>query len=131
MKHITVPILQLDVPNKNGRVYPTSAAEDMIRTIEENPAQHGRVFGQIGMPEGTSVDLSKVSHSAGNLRIIDGKVFADIVVLETPAGQIAKELLKTPNHGYTFRTSGIGKVSEDGVVFDYCLISVSLVRDGA
>lgn len=159
MKPFTVTIMTVDKPNKNNRIY---SRETMQKAIDEvNEKKQGRVFGTIGMPEGNSVELGKVSHIAGNLRIDDdGQVLADIMVLDTPEGAKLREILKTTsthsssatipssrgmqdvinvlkpeNIRYDYRTAGYGEIVEraDGVkeVVNFTPISVSLVLDGA
>lgn len=129
----TVQIAQADVPNLNGRVYPRSTLEAMI--AEQEKKDPNRVFGTIGMPEGTSVDLARVSHSVSNLRLDDeGRLLGDVMILETPQGQILKRVLEAEPERQ-FRMAGIGKLQDnsDGTttVLDFRLISVNLVRDGA
>ena len=126
-KPFTVTILKADVPNANGRIYPRETVEQMVEQCAKN---QNRIFGTIGMPEGTALDISKVSHTVNNLRITEGgDLIGDVMVLATPQGKVMEELLA---HGtYDYRTAGIGKVDENGVVSDYRLISISLVSDGA
>lgn len=127
-------IVEADVPNRNGRVYPRVVLEQMIREVERkaNPA---RVFGSIGMPEGVAVDLSKVSHTVSNLHITeDGKVLGDVMILDTPQGRIMEKVLEAEPERQ-FRLAGIGKLedNDDGTttVTDFRLLSINLVRDGA
>lgn len=127
-------IVEADVPNRNGRVYPRAVLEQMIREVERkaNPA---RVFGSIGMPEGVAVDLSKVSHTVSNLHITeDGKVLGDVMILDTPQGRIMEKVLEAEPERQ-FRLAGIGKLedNDDGTttVTDFRLLSINLVRDGA
>jgi hypothetical protein len=127
-------IVEADVPNRNGRVYPRAVLEQMIREIERksNPA---RVFGSVGMPAGVEVDLSKVSHTVSDLHITDdGKVLGKVMILDTPQGRIMEKVLEAePDR--QFRLAGIGKLedNEDGTttVTDFRLLSINLVRDGA
>jgi hypothetical protein len=134
MKPFTVTIMTVDKPNKNNRIY---SRETMQKAIDEvNEKKQGRVFGTIGMPEGNAVELGKVSHIAGNLRITDdGRVLADIMVLDTPDGAKLREMLKVESIQYDYRTAGYGDIveREDGVkeVVNFTPISVSLVLDGA
>lgn len=135
MKHFTVTILKADQPNLNGHVYQRAVLEKMITEIQNDPGKRGRVFGTIGMPEGISLQIDKISHSVNNLRITeDGDVLGDVVILNTPAGQLAQGMLgqdgKNPLN-LSFRTAGIGQISSTGVISDFRLISINLVSDGA
>jgi hypothetical protein len=127
-------IVEADVPNKNGRVYPRAVLEKMIGEVEakSNPA---RVFGSIGMPSGVEVDLSKVSHTVSDLHITeDGKVFGKVMILDTPSGELMQKVLEA-EPSRQFRMAGIGKLEDnaDGTttVTDFRLLSINLVRDGA
>jgi hypothetical protein len=127
-------IVEADVPNRNGRVYPRAVLEQMIREIERksNPA---RVFGSVGMPAGVEVDLSRVSHTVSDLHITeDGKVLGKVMILDTPQGRIMQKVLEA-EPSRQFRMAGIGKLedNEDGTttVTDFRLLSINLVRDGA
>ena len=127
-KPFTVTILKADVPNANGRIYPRETVEQMVEQCAKN---QNRIFGTIGMPEGTGLDISKVSHTVNNLRITEGgDLIGDVMVLATPQGKVMEELL-AQGTTYDYRTAGIGKIDENGVVSDYRLISISMVSDGA
>ncbi len=120
-------ILKADVPNANGRIYPRATVEQMVKQCKAN---QNRIFGTIGMPEGNTLDIAEISHSVNNLRITeDGDLVGDVMVLDTPKGEVMKELLT--QRTYDFRTAGIGKIDENGVVSDIQLISISMVSDGA
>lgn len=113
-----VKILQLDVPNKNDRTYTIECVQDSL----------GKEFlGCIGFPPGVNgVPLEEASHKVGNLRIEDGYLIGDIVVLDTPKGKDLSSIL----NGVDFRTRGTG-IIENGVVKNYKLISIDAVYDGA
>jgi hypothetical protein len=127
-------IVEADVPNKNGRVYPRAVLEQMIREIERKSFPP-RVFGSVGMPAGVEVDLSRVSHTVSDLHITeDGKVLGKVMILDTPQGHIMEKVLEAePDR--QFRLAGIGKLedNDDGTttVTDFRLLSINLVRDGA
>lgn len=119
-----VQILQADVPNKNGRIYPTEMIEKMIREVGDRP-----IFGHVGLPDGTSIDLVNVSHQVTGLRMENGNLVGTVKILDTPMGQYLKAILLAEARDY--RMSGTGFVSVDGEVSDYTLISIDAVQDGA
>jgi hypothetical protein len=124
--YISAPILKADVPNSNGRIYPLAALENCI--AEE--AKRKPLLGVIGMDEGLSISLDKVSHIAENLRIEGDTLVADIRVVNTPAGNQLIELYKSGL--ITFRSSGFGKIGADGkTITDFEPISINAVYDGA
>jgi hypothetical protein len=120
-------ILELNVPNKNGRIYTTEAVQAAIEQTK------GRdIFGSIGYPDdfNGTVNLERVSHRAVNIRIEDGDVFADIKIMNTPNGKILKQLegADVPLH---FRPAGFANIAADGTVSDYQIISIDVVHDPA
>lgn len=116
----TVKICEVDVPNKNGRVYPRKLLESLVGTKE--------VFGGIGMQGGVSPD--KASHSLSNLRIENGFLVGNMAVLKTPEGQILSDLLKAQIN-VDFRTSATCTFGENGEIENYTPISVNAVSNGA
>jgi hypothetical protein len=133
MKKLTVQIAEADLPNKNGRVYPREVLQKVIKEVEgKDPC---RLFGTIGMPADDVIDPAKISHSISNLYLTeDGALMGTVMILETPSGKIAENLLDI-DPSRQFRMAGIGKLedNEDGTttVTDFRLLSVNLVRDGA
>lgn len=123
MKTEIIQILNLDVPNKNGRIYPTDVMERVIKNFESK-----KVFGQLGLPTADApVDVSKVTHYVDNLRIENGNLIGTAhIVSDNPLFYLDKEVT-----GFGFRPKGLGKIDENGVVTEYELLSIDLVRDPA
>jgi hypothetical protein len=124
-----VVILELDVPNANGRTYTAEVGQSIVNQF----TYRGDMLGEIsmtGMDVGDTVDLVRVSHQVTDLRIENGKVLGKIKILQTPMGNIAKELINGgAQHG--FRPRGMGTVGADGVVSDFSIISIDMVKDPA
>ena len=126
---IIAKVLQVGVPNRNGRVYPPEAVQAMIEQANKRIAE-GTLLGELGEVEGTSVTLDNVSHIVRGLHLEGDTVVATIELMNTPKGETLRELLKIEG-GPVFRTRGTGLVDEHGVVSQYQLISVDAVMDGA
>jgi hypothetical protein len=118
----TVQILRVDVPNGNGRIYPLAALEQCVEKAKAGP-----IFGVLGLTEGTSVDLSKVSHTIENLRIEGEYLVGDVTILHTPEGKRLDALLDGVQ--IDFRPTGTGVIRE-GLITNYNLISIDAVFDG-
>jgi hypothetical protein len=137
MKPLIVNIGKADEPNANGRVYPRHELERAILDINQDSITRGRVFGQVGMPQGShcSAELDKISHICGNFNILDdGSVMCEVVWLNTDAGNKAKALYEKGPAPWFFRPAGIGKVrNANGVteIFDYRILSINMVLNGA
>ena len=124
--------MQSDVKNRNGRVYPQSILTKEIERYNEEFVQQNRAMGELGHPEGPTVNLERVSHIIKDLRVEGKNVYGKAKILETPIGKIAKNLL---NEGCKFGVSsrGMGSLQEkNGVNYvqdDFMLATVDIVAD--
>jgi hypothetical protein len=85
--------MQADVKNRNGRVYPMDVLQKEVTKYNKNFIQQKRAFGELGHPEGPTVNLERVSHMITSLAP-DGKNFiGEAKILETPMGKIVKNLM--------------------------------------
>ena len=126
-KSFTVTILKPDEPNANGRIY---LRETVEKIIEQSREDKNRLLGTVGMPAGTTLDLTGVSHMVNNLRIIEhGDLVGEVMVLDTPIGAVLSKMLHDGE--VDFRMAGTGTVDENGVVSNYQAISINAVLDGA
>ena len=85
--------MQADVKNRNGRIYPMEILQKEVTKYNKNFIQQKRAFGELGHPEGPTVNLERVSHMITSLAP-DGKNFiGEAKILETPMGKIVKNLM--------------------------------------
>ena len=85
--------LQADVKNRNGRVYPMDILEKEVGRYNKNFIQKKRAFGELGHPDGPTVNLVRVSHMITDL-YPDGKNFiGEEKIMDTPYGKIVKNLI--------------------------------------
>ena len=85
--------MQSDVKNKNGRVYPQEVLEREVMRYNRDFINKNRAFGELGHPDGPTVNLERVSHMIKAL-YPDGKNFlGEAKVLDTPYGKIVKNLI--------------------------------------
>ena len=85
--------MQADVKNRNGRVYPMEILRKEVTKYNKNFIQQNRAFGELGHPEGPTVNLERVSHMVTELHP-DGKNFiGEAKIMETPMGKIVKNLI--------------------------------------
>jgi hypothetical protein len=86
--------MQADMKNRNGRVYPMGVLNKEVARYNKEFVAEGRAFGELGHPEGPTVNLDRVSHMITKLEA-DGKNFiGEAKLLSTPMGEIAKALIK-------------------------------------
>jgi hypothetical protein len=86
--------LQSECVNRNGRMYPFSIMEKEVKRYNENYVQKGRALGELGHPEGPTVNLDRVSHKIVTLEQKGNDWIGKAQILSTPMGKIAESLLK-------------------------------------
>ena len=103
--------LQTEQPNRNNRVYKRSIMEREVARYTEKYISNGRALGELGHPDGPTVNLDRVSHKIVSLRQEGNNFIGKAKLLETPMGKIAKNLI---DEGVTLGVSsrGIGSLSE-------------------
>ena len=104
--------LQSEMVNRNGRLYPFNIMEKEVNRYNKDYVQKGRALGELGHPDGPTVNLDRVSHKITDLRQ-EGKNFVGKAqILSTPMGKIAESLLKD---GVTLGVSsrGIGSLRDN------------------
>ena len=104
--------LQGDIKNRNGRMYPMSTLAREVNRYNETFVQKGRALGELGHPDGPTVNLDRVSHKITSL-VQEGSNFkGKAQILNTPMGKIASSLL---GEGVMLGVSsrGVGSLRED------------------
>ena len=85
--------MQADVKNRNGRIYPMDILQKEVSKYNKNFIKEKRAFGELGHPEGPTVNLERVSHMITKLHP-DGKNFiGEAKIMNTPMGKIVKNLI--------------------------------------
>ncbi len=104
--------LQGDLKNRNGRMYPVNTLTKEVERYNESFVQKGRALGELGHPDGPTVNLDRVSHKITSLRREGNNFIGKAQLLETPMGKIAKSLIA---EGVTLGVSsrGVGSLKED------------------
>tara|TARA_R100000655_G_scaffold104217_1_gene151263 strand:- start:319 stop:969 length:651 start_codon:yes stop_codon:yes gene_type:complete len=104
--------LQGDLKNRNGRMYPVATLAKEVGRYSESFIKKGRALGELGHPDGPTVNLDRVSHKITELRQEGNNFIGKAQLLETPMGKIAKSLIA---EGVTLGVSsrGIGTLKED------------------
>ena len=104
--------LQSECVNRNGRMYPFQIMEREVKRYNENYVQKGRALGELGHPDGPTVNLDRVSHKICELYQKGNNFIGKAQILSTPMGKITEALLKD---GVTLGVSsrGVGSLRED------------------
>ena len=119
--------LQTEITNRNGRMYKYETMEREVGKYNEEFIKRGRALGELGHPEGPTINLDRVSHKIVELQP-EGKNFVGKAkLLETPMGKIAKNLLE---EGVQLGVSsrGLGSLRKEGttsIVADDFILSTA------
>ena len=105
--------LQSEIENKNGRKYPFKTLEREVAKYDESYIRKGRALGELGHPDGPSINLDKVSHKIESLKAEGNNFIGRAKILDTPMGNIAKNLL---DEGVRLGVSsrGMGSLRKEG-----------------
>ena len=108
--------LQGDLQNRNGRMYPMATLRKEVYRYNENHIQNGRALGELGHPEGPTVNLDRVSHKIVSLKESGSNFIGKAKLLNTPMGNIAKSLIdEGVKLGVSSRGIGSLKPTREGV----------------
>jgi hypothetical protein len=108
--------LQGDIKNRNGRMYPMETLRREVARYNENHVQAGRALGELGHPDGPTVNLDRVSHKITSLRESGSNFIGKAKILNTPMGKIAESLISEGvKLGVSSRGVGSLRVSREGI----------------
>ena len=86
--------LQTEQQNRNGRIYRLPIMEREVKRYNEQYVQKGRALGELGHPDGPTVNLDRVSHKITELYKDGNNFIGKAQILSTPMGKIVESLLK-------------------------------------
>lgn len=108
--------LQGSIQNRNGRVYPTGVLEKEVGRYNEEYIQKNRAYGELGHPQGPSINLERVSHMIKSLKREGNNFVGRAKIMDTPYGNIVKNLMaEGAQLGVSSRGMGSLKVNKEGV----------------
>ena len=130
--HIEGIFMEADKKNRNGRIYPKKILFNEVKRYSEDFVQANRAMGELGHPEGPTVNLERVSHIIKELKLVDNDVVGKAKILDTPYGKIVKNLI---DEGVKIGVSsrGMGSIKNvegvNHVQDDFMLSAVDIVAD--
>jgi len=86
-------MLQTEVKNKNGRIYPKEVMQKEVKRYNKEYVDQNRAYGELGHPEGPTINLERTSHLITDLREDGNNFVGKAKILSTPMGNIVKNLL--------------------------------------
>lgn len=114
--YIEGPFLQSEIKNRNGRVYPRSVMEREVNRYNEQFVSKGRALGELGHPDGPSINLDRVSHIIESLKQDGTNWIGRARITDTPMGNIARGLIESGAQlGVSSRGMGSLKLNREGI----------------
>ena len=108
--------LQGNIKNRNGRMYPMETLRKEVCRYNENHVAAGRALGELGHPDGPTVNLDRVSHKIISLRESGSNFIGKAKLLSTPMGKIASSLVEEGvKLGVSSRGIGSLKMTREGI----------------
>lgn len=108
--------LQSNIKNRNGRMYPGEIMEKEINRYMKEAVENNRAFGELGHPDGPSINLDRVSHIITELRRDGDNWVGKAKLTETPMGNIARGLIESGGQlGVSSRGLGTLRENKEGV----------------
>jgi len=108
--------LQGNIKNRNGRMYPMETLRREVARYNENHVLQGRALGELGHPDGPTVNLDRVSHKIVSLRESGSNFIGKAKILSTPMGKIAESLISEGvKLGVSSRGIGSLRMTREGI----------------
>ena len=124
--------MQSEKKNRNGRVYPKETLEAEVKRYNKEYVNNNRAMGELGHPDGPTVNLERVSHIIKELKVDGNDVRGKAKILETPYGKIVQNLMdegaklgvSSRGMGSLKQKNGVNEVQKD-----FMLSAVDIVAD--
>ena len=108
--------MQANKKNRNGRIYPTEVLQKEAKRYSDEFIVKKRAFGELGHPDGPTVNLERVSHMIEELEEVDQNFMGRAKILDTPYGKIVKSLIdEGAQLGVSSRGMGSLKAGKNGI----------------
>ena len=108
--------MQAETKNRNGRIYPKQVLQKEAKRYSEEFINKKRAFGELGHPDGPTVNLERVSHMIEELEEVDQNFMGRAKILDTPYGKIVKNLIdEGAQLGVSSRGMGSLKAGRNGI----------------
>ena len=85
--------MQAEIKNRNGRMYPQTVLENEVKRYNKEYVKQKRAFGELGHPDGPTVNLERVSHMITKLTPEGKNFIGEAKIMDTPYGKIVKNLI--------------------------------------
>jgi hypothetical protein len=86
--------MQANQKNRNGRVYPTEVLQREVTRYNKEYVEKNRAFGELGHPQGPTINLERVSHMIKELKQDGDNFMGKAKIMDSPYGNIVKNLIR-------------------------------------
>ena len=126
-------LMQGNIGNKNGRVYPTDTLANEVARYNREFVEQNRAYGELGHPQGPTINLERVSHMIKSLRQEGDNFVGRVKIMDTPYGNIVKNLMKE-GAKLGFSSRGMGSLVKKGQLMEvqkdfYLATAADIVAD--
>ena len=109
--------MQGDIKNRNGRVYPSQVIANEVARYNKDFVQKKRAFGELGHPQGPTINLDRVSHMITDLKQEGSDFVGKAKIMDTPMGKVVKNLMdEGATLGVSSRGMGSLKQNKQGIM---------------
>lgn len=110
-------IMQGDIKNRNGRIYPSNVLIREMNRYNDNYVAKNRAFGELGHPQGPTINLDRVSHLFTELKADGSNVVGKAKITKTPMGDVVRGLIDSGAQlGISSRGMGSVKPNKQGIM---------------
>ena len=110
-------IMQGDLKNRNGRVYPSQVLAQEVARYNKSFVEKKRAFGELGHPDGPTINLERVSHMFTELHQDGSNFVGKAKIMDTPMGKVVKNLMdEGAQLGVSSRGMGSLKQNRNGIM---------------
>jgi hypothetical protein len=110
-------IMQGDIKNRNGRMYPAEVLAKETKRYNEQYVSKNRAYGELGHPAGPTINLDRVSHMFTELKADGSNIVGRAKVMDTPMGKIVKNIMDEQGVlGISSRGMGSLKPNKEGIM---------------
>jgi hypothetical protein len=110
-------LMQGNLKNKNGRMYPTETLANEVARYNREFVEQNRAYGELGHPQGPTINLERVSHMIKSLRQENDNFIGRVKIMDTPYGNIVKNLMKE-GAKLGFSSRGMGSLVKRGELME-------------
>ena len=126
-------LMQGNLKNKNGRMYPTETLANEVARYNREFVEQNRAYGELGHPQGPTINLERVSHMIKSLRQEGDNFVGRVKIMDTPYGNIVKNLMKE-GAKLGFSSRGMGSLIKRGDLMEvqkdfYLATAADIVAD--